>query len=106
MKLPRRRLLQGLGGAILGLPWLESLDGVRVAHAQTPSVPSYAIFFRQANGVAAIQTTEIGAEPERFWPRTEGALDAQNLEGRALVELQAYASRLLVVGNANMNNFP
>lgn len=106
MKLPRRRLLQGLGGAILGLPWLESLDGVRVAHAQTPSVSPFAIFFRQANGVAALQNTEIGAEPERFWPRTEGALDAPNLEGRALAELTAYASRLLVVGNANMNNFP
>jgi len=109
MTLSRRRLLRGLGGAFLALPWLESLDGGRVAWAQSSeaAAPPFAIFFRQANGVAAEQLTgEIGAEPERFWPRAEGALDAANLDGRALGVLTPHASRLLVVGNVNMEEFP
>lgn len=105
MKLGRRRFLRGAGGALLGLPWLEALDG-GVARAQSSAVPPFAIFFRQADGVASAQNTgEIGAEPERFWPRAEGALDAANLEGRALSELAGYADRLLVVGNVNMESF-
>jgi hypothetical protein len=109
MKLSRRRMLRGLGGAALALPWLESLDGERVAWAQSAGAPTppFAIFFRQANGVATEQLTgEIGAEPERFWPRVEGALDAANLEGRALGALASHAQRLLVVGNVNMEDFP
>ena len=79
MRLGRRRFLRGVGGALLGVPWLEALDG-GVAHAQESAVPPFAIFFRQADGVASAQNTgELGAEPERFWPRTEGALDAANL---------------------------
>ncbi|HTV17458.1 MAG TPA: DUF1552 domain-containing protein, partial [Polyangiaceae bacterium] len=108
-KLSRRRMLRGLGGAFLALPWLESLDGERVAWAQSGSapVPPFAIFFRQANGVATAQLTgELGAEPERFWPRSEGALDAANLDGRALGALTSHAGRLLVVGNVNMQEFP
>lgn len=107
MKLPRRRFLRGLGGAILGLPWLEGLDGGRLARAQESSVLPFAIFLRQADGVASAQNTgELGAEPERFWPHAEGALSAENLAGRALGELAGYESRLLVVGNVNMENFP
>ena len=109
MKLSRRRVLRGIGGAFLALPWLESLDGERVAWAQEDAAPAppFAIFFRQANGVATEQLTgEIGAEPERFWPRAVGALDAANLEGRALGMLTGHASRLLVVGNVNMQEFP
>jgi hypothetical protein len=109
MKLSRRRMLRGIGGAVLALPWLESLDGERVAWAQSggASTPPFAIFFRQANGVATEQLTgEIGAEPERFWPRAEGALDAANLDGRALGVLAGHRDRLLVVGNVNMHEFP
>lgn len=106
MSLSRRCVLRGLGGAVLGLPWLESLGG-RQAHAQQAGPAPYAIFFRQANGVAARQDTgEIGSEPERFWPRTPGELTGENLAGRALAELSGYAERLLVVGNMNMENFP
>ncbi len=101
----RRLVLRGAGGVALGLPFLEGL-APRTARAQTPVVPPFAIFFRQANGVAAEQENEeIGNEPERFWPRQPGALDAANLEGRALDELTDYASRLLVVGNVNMENY-
>ena len=82
MKLSRRRVLRGLGGAFLGLPWLEGLDGPRVAWAESATAPTppFAIFFRQANGVAAAQDGgELGSEPERFWPRAEGTLDGRLL---------------------------
>jgi hypothetical protein len=105
MKMNRRIVLRGIGGALLGLPWLEGLRG-REAGAQSAAAPPFAIFFRQANGVAAAQdTSEIGQEPERFWPTAPGPLNAQTLADRALAELAAYASRLLVVGNVNMANF-
>jgi hypothetical protein len=105
MKMSRRLVLGGIGGALLGLPWLESVRGRR-AWAQTAGIEPFAIFFRQANGVAAEQdTNEIGREPERFWPTATGPLTAGTLADRALAELSAYADRLLVVGNVNMANF-
>jgi hypothetical protein len=105
MKMNRRLVLTGIGGALLGLPWLESLRP-RSAWAQVSGVPPFAIFFRQANGVAAEQdTNELGSEPERFWPTAPGPLSAATLADRALAELASYADRLLVVGNVNMANF-
>lgn len=106
MKMTRRHLvLGGLGGALLGLPWLESLRG-RSALAQSAATPPFAIFFRQANGVAAQQdTNEIGQEPERFWPTATGPLTTETLADRALAQLAPRASQLLVVGNVNMANF-
>ena len=105
MKISRRIVLGGLGGALLGLPWLEGWPRRR-AWAQAASTPPFAIFFRQANGVAAAQdTNEIGQEPERFWPTASGPLTAATLADRALAELSAHAGRLLVVGNVNMSNF-
>jgi uncharacterized protein DUF1552 len=105
MKISRRIVLRGIGGALLGLPWLEC-SSARRAQAQSAGSPPFAIFFRQANGVAAQQdTNEIGQEPERFWPTAPGPLTAETLQGRALVELLDHASRLLVVGNVNMSNF-
>jgi len=106
MTITRRHLvLGGLGGAVLGLPWLESLRG-RAALAQSAAAPPFAIFLRQANGVAAEQdTNEIGREPERFWPTATGPLSEETLADRALAQLAAHSSRLLVVGNVNMANF-
>jgi hypothetical protein len=105
MRISRRLVLGGMGGALLGLPWLEGV-GRRSAWAQDAVAPPFAIFFRQANGVAAAQdTNEIGAEPERFWPTAPGPLTAGTLADRALVELSAYQNRLLVVGNVSMENF-
>lgn len=105
MKITRRHVLRGLGGAALGLPWLEGL-APKSARAQSAVLPPYAIFFRQANGVAAEQdTSEIGAEPERFWPTRTGALSTETLSDRALAELTRHADRLLVVGNVNMENY-
>lgn len=105
MKLSRRHVLRGLGGAVLGLPWLEGL-APKPARAQEAGGAPFAIFFRQANGVAAQQdTSEIGSEPERFWPSSTGALSPDTVAGRALGELSPYLDRLLVVGNVNMRDF-
>jgi len=104
-RVPRRLFLRGVGGVTLALPILEGLRSRR-ADAQAETTPSYAIFFRQADGVASAQVAqELGQEPERFWPREPGALDAANVEGRALDELTEFLPKLLVVGNANMEDF-
>lgn len=101
----RRVLLRGLGGATLALPFLEGLHPRR-AEASPESVEPFAVFFRQANGVACAQDTEeLGVEPERFWPREFGALTREQVEGRALDELSGYLERLLVVQNVNMAEF-
>ena len=69
-------------------------------------MPPYAIFFRKACGVAAAQnTTEIGQEPERFWPSTLGALSAATMQGRAVDELIGYEDKLLIVKNVNYGRF-
>lgn len=104
-KLSRRTVLRGLGGAALALPFLESLRSPRTA-AAAPGDNSFAIFFRQANGVAAAQNTdEIGAEPERFWPTEAGALTAATVAGRALDELDGHLGNILAVRGVNMESF-
>lgn len=95
----RRRLLRGLFGVTVALPFLESLAPRRAA-AGTGDVPPFAIFMRQANGVVQ----ETGDEPDMFWPRNLGPLSAQTLgadSGRALSELQAYADRLIAIRGIN-----
>lgn len=105
MKLSRRIVLRGTAGAVMALPFLESvLDGRSVARADADA-PPFAVFFRQANGVAAAQTTVVGSEPERFWPREVGVLTTDSLRDRALDELTDHRARLLVVGNCNMESF-
>ncbi|MBV1862639.1 MAG: DUF1552 domain-containing protein [Nannocystaceae bacterium] len=101
MKISRRFVLRGTGAAAMALPMLESL-APRGAKAGGNATPPYAIFLRQANGVGAAQSTEVGDEPERFWPRNPGALTQENIEGRALGELSDFADRMLVVGNVRM----
>ena len=100
MRLDRRYFLRGVGGAVLGLPILESLGG-KSAFAQSEAASPYAIFFRQANGVA--QATN--SEPERFFPRTAGALTAASMADRATGELVDYRHRLLILQNVNYEFF-
>ncbi|MFP2924777.1 DUF1552 domain-containing protein [Pyxidicoccus sp. 3LG] len=105
MKLSRRLVLKGVGGAVLGLPLLEGLMPRTARAADSGSLP-YAIFFRQGNGVAAAQTTsELGSEPERFWPRALGALTAESMAGRAVGVLTDHLARLLLVRNINMRDY-
>ncbi len=102
-RIGRRLMLRG-GGALLALPLLESVGAAR--SSTVPREPPFAIFFRQACGVASQQTTtEVGPEPERFWPRGVGRLTLQNLEGRAVDELREHAGQLLIVKGLNMNDF-
>lgn len=101
-KISRRIVLKGLGGATLGLPLLESFTRGTPAFAQTiPAASTFAIFFRQANGVARLN----GTEPERFWPTAKGALTTATLAGRSLEELQAHSAKLLVLGNVRGTSF-
>ncbi len=101
----RRLFLRGLGGVVVGLPLLESL-APKTAHARDAvQADPFAVFFRQPCGVAAEQQTDIGLEPERFWPRNLGALTADNVQGRALDELSGYLDRSLVLGNVNYRNY-
>jgi hypothetical protein len=102
--LSRRLVLKGIGGIALALPILESLRP-RAARAADPVVSPFAIFFRQANGVACQLETELGMEPERFWPTTLGPLTLDTVKGRALAELGAHLQRLLVVRNVNMSDY-
>ncbi|MBK7586026.1 MAG: DUF1552 domain-containing protein [Myxococcales bacterium] len=103
MKISRRLVLKGLGGVALGLPFLESF-GVSEAKA-ADEVQPFAIFLRQANGVATALKSEVGDEPERFWPKSVGALSADNVSGRAIDELGPYLDRLLVVRGVNMKDY-
>ncbi|MBX3272030.1 MAG: DUF1552 domain-containing protein [Sandaracinaceae bacterium] len=103
-KLGRRIVLRGAGGAMLALPLLESVGRPQAARANDET--SYAVFFRQANGVAAAQnTSELGSEPERFWPRDPGPLTTDGMRDRSIDELTDFRSQLLVLGNVNTQNF-
>lgn len=105
MKTQRRTFLKGLGGFTLALPVLEGLRRTAgTAHAGGELVQPFAIFFRQANGCASAQNTEVGSEPERFWPSQQGALSPETLSGRALDELTPHYQKLLAVG-VNAHNF-
>ncbi len=105
-RVTRRIVLRGLGGVALGLPLLESWPRKSLGQAQAaPGDPEpYAIFFRQGAGIACEQRTDVGSEPERFWPRQAGTLDDQNVADRALDELGPYLSRTLLL-KVNKNNF-
>jgi hypothetical protein len=93
----RRRFLQGLGGAMLALPFLESIKFVSSARAQSSSRIVYSVFVRQGNGVQQAMDNE----PERFWPRALGKITSESLSttdaDRAVSELAAYADKLLMV---------
>ncbi|AGP35164.1 DUF1552 domain-containing protein [Sorangium cellulosum] len=79
----------------VALPFLETFAPRRAA-AGTGDVPPFAIFMRQANGVAQA----AGDEPEMFWPSETGPLSKASLErdsDRAVSELKDYASQLILV---------
>ncbi|MCA9600990.1 MAG: DUF1552 domain-containing protein [Myxococcales bacterium] len=102
MKMRRRVVLKGIGGAALALPWLEGLAGK--AAAQGASVPPYAIFVRQGNGVKQQWNGPFGLEADEWFPKQLGAISAASLQGQALESLTPYASKLLVVRGTNQPN--
>jgi len=95
----RRRFLRGLGGVAVTLPWLETFAGRSEAHA-AGDVPPFLVIMRQANGVQQLD----GAEPENFWPTALGAITSTTLGTRAVSELSAYASKLLIVRGVNYSS--
>ncbi len=87
-RLSRRMCLRGLGGATLGLPFLESLSGAAVAP------PRRIAFLWQNNGV----------DIRTFWPATGyGPLTAASFEGRGIAPLAPHASRLLIPRGLDMS---
>ena len=97
----RRRFLRGVGGAMMALPFLESLGWRRGVRADVRQRPIYSVFMRQANGVAQEFKSDLYDEPERFWPRELGALTKETMLGRdsdrATSELADFADRLLMI---------
>ncbi len=94
-KIARRRLLQGAGGVVLGLPLLDVFTRHASAQATAPKI--YSALMLQQNG--AIQGH--GDDPDMFWPRATGALSAATMMGadsdRTTSELSQYADRLMLV---------
>ncbi len=94
----RRRFLSGVGGAVVALPFLESVRWAGKAGAATPTTPVYSFFIRQGNGC---QQAGYADEPERFWPRSVGPLTRDALANensdRTLSILADYADQLLLV---------
>ncbi|MGE3629582.1 MAG: DUF1552 domain-containing protein [Sandaracinaceae bacterium] len=97
-KLHRRRFLRGLGGAVVALPFLESVMFVDSSPARAAgSRDVFTVFVKQGNGVQQAWSSE----PDRFWPHDLGTLTRDiltNRDGdRAVSELAAYAEDLLMV---------
>lgn len=101
MAFNRRKFLLGIGGALVGLPFLEGL-AAKTARADD-ALPPYALFYRRGNGVQqALFDRKPNAEPERWWPQipygpiTAAQLAASTNSAIAL-ELASYASKLTIV---------
>jgi hypothetical protein len=91
--MPSRRLvLRGIGGALLGLPLLESAGG-----AGPVTNPHYLVVVRQGNGVVQ----DRGGTPDLYWPHVVGPLTSNGMRtrdaDRAVSELADWADRLLLV---------
>jgi hypothetical protein len=103
----RRLFLKG-AGVTLGLPLLESLGRV-TAHAQMrpANAGRFLVIMRQANGVAQEIRNGDGTirEAEMFWPSAVGELTDATMRGRAVDELVAHRTRLLMVKGTKFN-FP
>ncbi|GAB4197452.1 MAG: hypothetical protein OHK0013_05650 [Sandaracinaceae bacterium] len=108
LRLDRRRFLLGLGGVAVALPFLESIHAPRARAGEDRF--RFAFFVRSGNGVAQRQRgwrdgMEVEIEPEQFWPRTVGPIDARILgtdnADRATSELAPFASRIALVRGLN-----
>ena len=94
----RRRLLQGAGGIVLGLPALETFM-TKEAQAQAAK-KIYVVFMQQQNG--CIQGTS--GDTQQFWPSALGPLTTASLTAEAdktVFELKDYADKLLMIKGIN-----
>jgi hypothetical protein len=99
-------VLRGAGGLMLGLPLLDAFMP-RKAAAQTAMRSPFVLIVVGDNGVVqAGVNLSVGAEPEKFWPTTPGALTQANMTAdkptRSIGELASYADKLLVVKGINL----
>lgn len=82
--LPRRHFLRGVGGALVALPILPSLQP---AYANTKAPRRLMIMFQPC-----------GIDVKTFWPKTPpGALSDASLEATGLAPLQGMTAKLLVM---------
>ncbi|HSO33421.1 MAG TPA: DUF1552 domain-containing protein [Labilithrix sp.] len=113
MAFSRRKFLLGLGGAAVGLPFLEGLTA-KTARADNAPKP-YALFYRRGNGVQqaifdrnsypsqGFWTQQQPQEPERWWPMQNASTPypygdlATFGPISALNELEAYVSKTTLV---------
>jgi hypothetical protein len=97
MKVRRRRFLQGIGGAMVALPFLESVVFTDSKARAGGTGPVYSVFFKNNNGFAVAS----GGEPERFWPHETGPITPELLRtrdaDRAVSELADYGDKLVMV---------
>jgi hypothetical protein len=101
MAFNRRKFLVGIGGAVVGLPFLEGLAAKTARAADV--IPPYALFYRRGNGVQqALFDQNPNAEPERWWPAlpygeiTSAQLAAATSSAIGL-ELSSYASKMAII---------
>ncbi len=102
MSTTRRQVLRGIGGALVPIPFLGSLQA---RGAPAPKTPHPLVILRQGNGVA--QATPEREEPgdypveeDAFWPSAPGRLTALALmsdTGRSTSVLWKHADHLLMV---------
>ncbi len=113
MAFSRRKFLLGLGGAAVGLPFLEGLTAKTARADNTPK--PYALFYRRGNGVQqavfdrnsypsqGFWTQQKPQEPERWWPMQNAStpypFGALGTFGpiSALGEIEAYVSKTTLV---------
>lgn len=96
MSFTRRKFLIGIGGAIVGLPFLEGL-APKAAHAGN-GIDPFAIFHRRGNGVQqAMFNGKPNVEPERWWPLSPYGALAPIPAVSAISEIGAYASKMTIV---------
>lgn len=111
MAFSRRKFLLGLGGAAVGLPFLEGL-APKTARADV-GPPPFALFYRRGNGVQQaildrndyLPANAAKREVERWWPLQTDNPTPPNLvtplatfgATSALSEIEAYVSRTTVI---------
>jgi hypothetical protein len=88
-QMDRRRFLRGVGGVSLALPMLETFTS-RKAMAQAAG-KTYVAFMCEQNGTV----------PERFYPKSLGALTPESMMGSAVEDLIPHAPDLMVIRGIN-----
>jgi hypothetical protein len=90
MKLSRRALLRGAGGAAISLPFLEAMLGRNRSAAQPPEVPKRVIFFFSSCGIV----------PDTWWPTSGG--ETGFVLPSSLQPLEPHRAKILIPDGVGM----